>query len=139
MSLLEISDLTVEFPTRRKLFTAVDGVHLTVEPGEIHGLVGESGAGKSTVGAAVMGLLDPPGRIAGGEIEFQGEQISGLDAEAMSHALGLASTKAAGLKSQFGTMGKPYNAGRAAAAGAEPAGEALRHRRRAAGCMRGSP
>ena len=57
MSLLIISDLTVEFPTRRKLFTAVDGVHLTVEPGEIHGLVGESGAGKSTVGAAIIGLL----------------------------------------------------------------------------------
>ena len=71
MSLLEITNLTVEFPTRRQVFKAVDGVHLTVEPGQIHGLVGESGAGKSTVGAAVMGLLDPPGRIAGGEIEFK--------------------------------------------------------------------
>jgi peptide/nickel transport system ATP-binding protein len=83
MSLLEITNLTVEFPTRRQVFKAVDGVHLTVEPGQIHGLVGESGAGKSTVGAAVMGLLDPPGRIAGGEIEFKGEVISGLNAEAM--------------------------------------------------------
>ena len=66
MTLLTITDLTVEFPTRRGVFTAVDRASLTVEPGQIHGLVGESGAGKSTVGAAVMGLIDRPGRIAGG-------------------------------------------------------------------------
>ncbi|MES0826642.1 ABC transporter ATP-binding protein [Ruegeria sp. SCP11] len=83
MSLLTINDLTVEFPTRRKLFTAVDHVDLSVEPGEIHGLVGESGAGKSTIGAAIMGLLDRPGRIASGTIRLSGDQISGLDAEAM--------------------------------------------------------
>ena len=83
MALLEIENLTVEFPTRRQLFTAVDRANLTVEPGQIHGLVGESGAGKSTIGAAVMGLLDPPGRIASGLIRFKGEEISGLDAEAM--------------------------------------------------------
>ena len=83
MTLLHITNLTVEFPTRRKPFTAVDAADLTVEPGEIHGLVGESGAGKSTVGAAIMGLLERPGRIAGGTIEFRGEQISGLDEEAM--------------------------------------------------------
>ncbi len=83
MSLLTINDLTVEFPTRRKLFTAVDHVDLSVEPGEIHGLVGESGAGKSTIGAAIMGLLDRPGRIASGTIKLSGDLISGLDAEAM--------------------------------------------------------
>jgi peptide/nickel transport system ATP-binding protein len=83
MSLLTINELTVEFPTRRKLFTAVDHVDLSVEPGEIHGLVGESGAGKSTIGAAIMGLLDRPGRIASGTIRLSGDQISGLDAEAM--------------------------------------------------------
>ncbi|MBO9434774.1 ABC transporter ATP-binding protein [Ruegeria sp. R13_0] len=83
MSLLTIQDLTVEFPTRRRLFTAVDRADLSVEPGEIHGLVGESGAGKSTIGAAVMGLLERPGRIASGQIKLGGEQISGLDAEAM--------------------------------------------------------
>ncbi|WP_170771136.1 ABC transporter ATP-binding protein [Ruegeria lacuscaerulensis] len=83
MSLLTINDLTVEFPTRRKLFTAVDHVDLSVEPGEIHGLVGESGAGKSTIGAAIMGLLDRPGRIASGTIRLSGDQISGIDAEAM--------------------------------------------------------
>ncbi|MEJ6395401.1 ABC transporter ATP-binding protein [Gymnodinialimonas sp. 2305UL16-5] len=84
MALLEIENLTVEFPTRRKLFTAVNSANLTVEPGQIHGLVGESGAGKSTIGAAVMGLLDPPGRIAGGLIRFRGEEISGLDKAAMA-------------------------------------------------------
>ena len=81
--LLEISDLSVHFPTRHRVFVAVDGAHLVVGPGEIHGLVGESGAGKSTIGAAVMGLLEPPGHIAGGTIEFQGETISGRDTEGM--------------------------------------------------------
>ena len=52
MSLLNIKNLTVEFPTRRGVFTAVNAADLSVEPGEIHGLVGESGAGKSTIGAA---------------------------------------------------------------------------------------
>ncbi len=83
MSLLSIQDLTVEFPTRRALFTAVDHADLSVAPGEIHGLVGESGAGKSTIGAAVMGLLERPGRIASGQIKLGDEQISGLDADAM--------------------------------------------------------
>lgn len=83
MPLLEIENLTVEFPTRRALFTAVKSANLSVEPGEIHGLVGESGAGKSTIGAAVMGLLERPGRIAGGVIRYKGEEISGLDADAM--------------------------------------------------------
>ena len=88
MALLEIENLTVEFPTRRQVFTAVDSADLVVEPGQIHGLVGESGAGKSTIGAAVMGLLDPPGRIASGVIRFKGEEISGLDAEAMQSLRG---------------------------------------------------
>ncbi|MEM8788987.1 MAG: ABC transporter ATP-binding protein [Pseudomonadota bacterium] len=83
MALLEIEDLTVEFPTRRRTFVAVNRAHLTVEPGQIHGLVGESGAGKSTIGAAVMGLIDRPGRISSGTIRFRGEEISGLDAAAM--------------------------------------------------------
>jgi peptide/nickel transport system ATP-binding protein len=83
MALLEIENLTVEFPTRRETFVAVKAADLTVEPGEIHGLLGESGAGKSTVGAAVMGLLDPPGHISGGVIRFRGEEISGRDAAAM--------------------------------------------------------
>ncbi len=88
MALLEIENLTVEFPTRRQTFVAVKEAHLTVEPGQIHGLVGESGAGKSTIGAAVMGLLDPPGRISGGLIRFRGEEISGLDRAAMAKLRG---------------------------------------------------
>lgn len=88
MALLEIENLSVEFPTRRQTFVAVDSATLTVEPGQIHGLVGESGAGKSTIGAAVMGLLDPPGHITGGVIRFRGEEISGLDAEAMAKLRG---------------------------------------------------
>ena len=67
---------------------AVNKASLTVEPGQIHGLVGESGAGKSTIGAAVMGLIDRPGRIAGGLIRFRGEEISGLDTAAMESLRG---------------------------------------------------
>ncbi|MFY0619997.1 ABC transporter ATP-binding protein [Shimia sp.] len=82
-TLLDIQGLSVHFPTRRKLFVAVNKANLSVEPGEIHGLVGESGAGKSTIGAAVMGLLERPGLIADGTVSFKGEQISGRDAEGM--------------------------------------------------------
>ncbi|WP_299747433.1 ABC transporter ATP-binding protein [uncultured Tateyamaria sp.] len=81
--LLNISDLSVHYPTRRGTFVAVNGADLTVAPGEIHGLVGESGAGKSTIGAAVMGLIDPPGHIADGTVSFRGEAISGRDAAGM--------------------------------------------------------
>ncbi|MEM6914616.1 MAG: ABC transporter ATP-binding protein [Pseudomonadota bacterium] len=83
MTLLDIRNLRVEFPGRNGTFVAVNGADLQVDPGQIHGLVGESGAGKSTIGAAVMGLLDTPGRIAGGDIGFRGDTISGLDREAM--------------------------------------------------------
>ncbi|MDE0212418.1 MAG: ATP-binding cassette domain-containing protein, partial [Boseongicola sp.] len=87
-AILEIADLTVEFPMRKEVFVAVDGASLTVEPGEIHGLVGESGAGKSTIGAAVMALLERPGRIAGGTIRFKNEIISGRDRAAMRNLRG---------------------------------------------------
>ena len=59
--MLAIENLTVRFPSRRGEFTAVEDVSMHLAPGEIHGLVGESGAGKSTIGAAVIGLLPPPG------------------------------------------------------------------------------
>ena len=88
MALLEIEDLTVVFPTRKQTFVAVNKANLTVERGQIHGLVGESGAGKSTIGAAVMGLLERPGHIAGGLIRFDGNEISGLDAAAMEKLRG---------------------------------------------------
>lgn len=75
MNLLEVNNLVVEFPTRRGLLRALDGVSLTIAPGEILGVVGESGAGKSLTGAAIIGLLDPPGKIASGEIRLAGERI----------------------------------------------------------------
>ncbi|MEL7345522.1 MAG: ABC transporter ATP-binding protein [Pseudomonadota bacterium] len=83
MSLLEIDDLSVAFTSRRGLFTAVKDAVLTVEAGEIHGLVGESGAGKSTIGAAIMGLLDGAGHISGGTISLKGDTISGHDRASM--------------------------------------------------------
>ena len=75
MPLLDVKDLRVEFPSRRGVFVAVDGVTLAVRPGEILGVVGESGAGKSTIGNAVIGLLEPPGRVGAGEIRLDGQRI----------------------------------------------------------------
>jgi peptide/nickel transport system ATP-binding protein len=65
-------NLRVEFPTRRGTLVAVDDVSFDIAPGEVLGVVGESGAGKSMTGAAIIGLLEPPGRIAGGEILLAG-------------------------------------------------------------------
>ncbi len=59
--LLEVRDLRVEFPTRRGTLTALDGVSFDIAAGEVLGVVGESGAGKSMTGAAIIGLLEPPG------------------------------------------------------------------------------
>ena len=80
--LLNIRDLSVKFPTRFGEFTALDSIDLDVKAGEIHGLVGESGAGKSTVGAAVIGLLQSPGYISSGEIHFLGQDLRQLDDDA---------------------------------------------------------
>jgi peptide/nickel transport system ATP-binding protein len=76
--LLAVRHLKVEFPTRRGALTAVDDVSFDIAPGEILGMVGESGAGKSMTGAAVIGLLEPPGRIAAGEILLEGRRIDDL-------------------------------------------------------------
>ncbi len=81
--LLEVRHLRVEFPTRRGTLLALDDVSFDIAPGEILGVVGESGAGKSLTGAAIIGLLDPPGRVAGGEIRLAGQRIDNLGAEAM--------------------------------------------------------
>ncbi len=86
--LLEVKDLVVEFPTRRGTLRALDRVSFDIAPGEILGVVGESGAGKSLTGAAIIGLLEPPGRIAGGEIRLHGQRIDGLPAEAMRRIRG---------------------------------------------------
>jgi peptide/nickel transport system ATP-binding protein len=86
--LLEIEDLRVEFPTRRGLLTAVDGLSLSIAEGEVLGVVGESGAGKTLTGSAIIGLLEPPGRIAGGEIRFDGRRIDNLPPEEMRRIRG---------------------------------------------------
>ena len=78
MSLLRVNDLVVEFPGRRGTLRALDGVSFEIAPGEILGVVGESGAGKSLTGASIIGLLEPPGRIASGEILLEGERIDNL-------------------------------------------------------------
>jgi len=84
MTLLTISDLRVEYPTRKGVFVAVDAVSIEVAAGEILGLVGESGAGKSTVGAAVIGLIAAPGRVARGEIRLKGSIVDASDEAAMA-------------------------------------------------------
>jgi peptide/nickel transport system ATP-binding protein len=76
--LLEVRNLRIEFPTRRGTLVAVDDVSLAIAPGEVLGVVGESGAGKSLTGTAIIGLLEPPGRIAKGEILFEGRRIDNL-------------------------------------------------------------
>jgi peptide/nickel transport system ATP-binding protein len=76
--LLQVKNLRIEFPTRKGLLTAVDDVSFDIAPGEVLGVVGESGAGKSLTGAAIIGLLEPPGRIAGGEILLNGRRIDNL-------------------------------------------------------------
>ena len=86
--LLEVRDLRVEFPTRHGTLRALDGVSFDIAPGEILGVVGESGAGKSLTGAAVLGLLEPPGRIAGGQVLLQGERIDDLPREALRRVRG---------------------------------------------------
>ena len=71
-ALLSVRDLEVEFATRKGPLVALDRVSFEIAPGEVLGVVGESGAGKSLTGLAIIGLLDPPGRIAGGEIRLDG-------------------------------------------------------------------
>ena len=86
--LLEVRHLRVEFPTRRATLVALDDVSFDIAPGEILGVVGESGAGKSLTGAAIIGLLDPPGRVAAGEIRFDGRRIDNLPYEEMRKVRG---------------------------------------------------
>lgn len=88
MSLLEVKNLRVEIPTRRGTLLAIDDVSFSIEPGEVLGVVGESGAGKSLTGAAIIGLLEPPGRVAAGEIWLEGVRIDNLPYEQMRRIRG---------------------------------------------------
>jgi peptide/nickel transport system ATP-binding protein len=81
MALLDVENLTVEFPTRRGVLRAIDDISFSIEAGEVLGVVGESGAGKSLTGAAIIGLLEPPGRVAGGRILLNGARIDNLSPE----------------------------------------------------------
>lgn len=86
--LLEIRDLAVDFETRRGTVHAARGVNLTVRAGEVLGLVGESGAGKSTIGNAIIDLLEAPGRVSGGSILFEGEELRGRSESEMRRVRG---------------------------------------------------
>ena len=88
MSLLEVQNLVVEFPGRKGTLRALDNVSFSIAPGEILGVVGESGAGKSLTGAAIIGLLEPPGRIASGQIILNGQRIDNLPPERMRKVRG---------------------------------------------------
>ncbi|QGG80084.1 ATP-binding cassette domain-containing protein [Litorivicinus lipolyticus] len=89
MSVLRVEDLSVQFPSRRGTLTALDGVTFDLQAGEILGLVGESGAGKSMTGAALLGLLEPPGRISGGRIFFQDERVDLAPEAFRGHRIGM--------------------------------------------------
>ncbi len=80
---LEVRDLRTHFFTRAGVIRAVDGVSFAVDRGKVLGLVGESGSGKTVTGFSIMGLVDPPGRIAGGRILFKGRDLASLSEEEM--------------------------------------------------------
>ncbi|HZH50840.1 MAG TPA: ABC transporter ATP-binding protein [Microvirga sp.] len=85
---LSVRDLRVEFVSRRGILKAIDGISFDIGKGEVLGVVGESGAGKSVTGSAVIGLIDPPGRIAGGEILLSGMRIDNLPPDEMRKVRG---------------------------------------------------
>ncbi len=85
---LSVRNLKVEFASRRGTLRAIDGVSFDIAKGEVLGVVGESGAGKSVTGLSVIGLIDPPGRIAGGEIRLAGLRIDNLRPEEMRRIRG---------------------------------------------------
>jgi len=86
--ILEVARLKIEFPTRRGSLVAVDDVSFSIAPGEVLGVVGESGAGKSVTGLGIIGLLEPPGRIAAGEVRLEGRRIDNLPPEDMRRVRG---------------------------------------------------
>ncbi|MFA4912332.1 MAG: ABC transporter ATP-binding protein [Comamonadaceae bacterium] len=86
--LLEVRNLCVEFPSRRGTLRALNDVSFSIGAGEVLGVVGESGAGKSLTGASIIGLLEPPGRVASGEILLAGRRIDNLSDDEMRRVRG---------------------------------------------------
>ncbi len=87
-TVLSVQDLTVEFVTRRGTLRALDRISFEIARGEVLGVVGESGAGKSVTGSAIIGLIDPPGRIADGKVMLSGERVDHLPPEQMRRVRG---------------------------------------------------
>ena len=87
-NILELRGLSVEFPTRHGTLKALNDVSFSIAAGEVLGVVGESGAGKSLTGAAIIGLLEPPGRISSGEVLLEGRRINDLPDEQMREIRG---------------------------------------------------
>ncbi len=87
-TLLDVANLSIQFPTRRGIIDAARDININLQPGEVLGLVGESGAGKSTIGNAIVNLLEKPGRISNGSIKFQGQELRELDDDAMRKVRG---------------------------------------------------
>ena len=85
---LLVEDLKTYFYTKAGVAKAVDGVSFSVAKGEVLGLVGESGSGKTVTGFSIIGLVDPPGKVAGGRILFNGEDITGAGEERMRRLRG---------------------------------------------------
>jgi ABC-type dipeptide/oligopeptide/nickel transport system ATPase component len=87
-NVLDVRDLHVDIRTRRAVVHAVDGASFSVRRGEATGLVGESGCGKSMTLRAILGVLPPGGEIIGGEIEFDGQDLSRLPKSALNEVRG---------------------------------------------------
>ncbi|HWN92005.1 MAG TPA: ATP-binding cassette domain-containing protein, partial [Verrucomicrobiae bacterium] len=86
--LLAVQGLETHFATAQGVLRAVDGVSFAIERGEVLGLVGESGCGKSVTSLSIMRLVPPPGRVAAGRVLFEGEDLLAKDAEAMRRVRG---------------------------------------------------
>ena len=86
--LLDVRHLKTQFHTKVGEIPAVDDVSIRLEKGKILGLVGESGSGKSVTGFSIMGLIDEPGRVVGGEIYFQGRDLRTLSGKQMRQIRG---------------------------------------------------
>ena len=88
MSLLDIKDLTIHFQTEEGDVRAVNGISLSVEPGKTLGLVGETGAGKTTTALGILRLVPEPGKILSGSIEYKGEDILQMSEKAVQDLRG---------------------------------------------------